>query len=156
MKSSHPIFSGIIGTSMMTLFSYYVSRSRNKNFKEPKLLAKIVNSIIKQEQVARASGWAMHYAMGILLAAAFNAYWRKAHIKPGLGQMLIAGISSGAFGVGMWKLIFTIHPKPPKTPYGHYYRHLMLAHLAFSAGLVLTSSLRHALTETRHSPFTVC
>lgn len=139
MKTDHPLISGTIGTSLMTIFSYGISAYKEKKFEEPKLLSELVGKIIKEKTAADVSGWLMHYTMGCNMAFIFNKIWRKRKINPGIKQGLIAGTFSGILGILIWNTVFTAHPNPPKIVFKRYYGHLLLAHLVFAAGVALAS-----------------
>lgn len=139
MERDHPIISGTIGTTLMTLFSYTIAASKGEKFEEPALLAEMVEKVIKEEKLARLSGWAMHYAMGCSMAFIFQQIWKQEKINPGIKQSLFAGFLSGLSGIVIWKAVFKFHPHPPKIPFTRYYGHLLLAHLVFSIGVALSS-----------------
>ena len=42
MKTGNVLLAAAAGTAAMTLFSYLVSRKKNKDFREPRLLGKMV------------------------------------------------------------------------------------------------------------------
>ena len=63
----------LVGTTMMTIFSYLISVGFQKLYKEPVLLKYLLlkagASLTKKETAA--GGWILHYAIGILFAVLF-------------------------------------------------------------------------------------
>jgi hypothetical protein len=129
------IAAGLVGTSAMTIFSYLVSEKKDKNFKEPELLGKMVNRLIPgmDKEGSEAAGWAMHYAVGIFFAALYYSILKKAGSNPAMIKGLLYGGITGLPAIIVWHSVFKAHPSPPKIPYGKYYKHLLLAHLVFGA-----------------------
>ncbi|MGK9128431.1 hypothetical protein M1D52_20640 [Olivibacter sp. SA151] len=139
MEKHHPIVAGTVGTTLMTLFSYMVAASKGEKFEEPALLAEMVEKLTKEKELARISGWTMHFAMGCSMAFVFQQIWKQTKTNPGIKQGLIAGVLSGLSGILIWKAVFKFHPNPPPIPFNRYYGHLLLAHVVFSMGVALTS-----------------
>lgn len=135
MKVSNIIFAGIAGTTAMTIFSYGVSKHKQKNFKEPELLGEMVHNAVPESKTpqTQAAGWAAHYAVGVLFAAGYSVILNNTPIKPTFINGAILGGISGLPAVASWDTGFTIHPDPPKTNLKKYYAHLLLAHMVFGA-----------------------
>lgn len=143
MKPTKAFFPSIVGTTAMTIFSYAVSGSREENFKEPKLLAELTSDFFAKEYkyIAKPGGWGMHYAMGLAMATVFQELWKQRKRKPNVKDSAYAGLISGLTGILIWQTLFKVSANSPKVPIKHYYSHLILAHLIFSAGVALTSRL---------------
>lgn len=142
MKNTKEVWiPGMTGTTLMTLFSYAASHSEDENFKEPVLLAGLIENLglTKHKQVAAASGWAMHYVVGLVLAGAFQKGRCSLGVRPSLGNGAVFGLLAGIGGACIWKLVFSLHPNPPRTSFGKYYKQLLLAHVVFGLGVALTS-----------------
>ena len=122
---------GIAGTSAMTIYSYLLSNSRNKNFREPALLAEMVQklhpSIPKND--AQIIGWVLHYGVGVFFASVYRFLLKQktANIKAGA---IVGGIT-GLVGISIWQLSFLLHPRPPRTDYTKFYGQLMIGHIIF-------------------------
>ncbi|MBK7883265.1 MAG: hypothetical protein IPJ81_05330 [Chitinophagaceae bacterium] len=135
MKASNIILASIAGTTAMSLFSYAVSHTKNKNFKEPQLLGELTENAIPdiKTDTAQAAGWITHYAVGALFAAVYSMVLKKTKIAPSFANGAIVGGLSGIPAVLGWNTTFKIHPALPKTDYKRYYGHLVLAHMVFGA-----------------------
>ena len=138
MKANKIIVSGLAATSLMTLFSYIVSAYKEKNFKEPELLAALEENALPAEakKLALPAGWSTHFGVGIVWAGVYEYLWQNADIKPTLKSGLVLGGLSGLMGVLIWRAAFKIHPAPPRIEYGRFFGHLILAHVVY--GIVVT------------------
>lgn len=133
MVSNRLLFSAIVGTSAMTLFSYFVSKSENENFREPDILGQLIKRLplnVSKES-SEIAGWCTHYAIGVLFVALYNELWQETYIKPTVTSGAFLGAISGLSGIAGWKGIFEIHPHPPAKDLKKYFEHLFLAHLVF-------------------------
>ena len=63
MQTGKIITSAIIGTTAMTLFSYLISTSENKNYREPEILGKLIRRlpIDASKESSEIAGWCAHY-----------------------------------------------------------------------------------------------
>ena len=137
MKASKIILAGIVGTTFMTLYSYYISKKERQQYVEPVLLNKLIDSSenlpdIKDEETHPA-GWLAHYGIGIAFVIAYYLLWKRALKSPGPLKALIIGAASGAVGIGSWKIMFAANDNPPGNNRYGYYRQLFYAHLVFTA-----------------------
>lgn len=126
--------SAIVGTSAMTLFSYAISESVNKNFREPEILSQLMERIPNtnySKSSADITGWSTHYAIGILFVAFYNELWKDEKIKPSITSCALLGVGSGLAGIAAWKGMFEIHPNPPAINLKKYFSHLIIAHFVF-------------------------
>jgi len=141
-KISEIIVAGVVGTSLMTLFSYLMSEKENEQFREPELL----NALIDRSKILPAiknsrthpAGWGVHYGIGILFVISYYVIWRKVLCAPTLATTLLSGSASGLIGIASWKVFFSEHDNPPKNDRDAYYCQLFVAHLIFTAAAVLT------------------
>lgn len=117
----------------MTAFSYLVSVSHEKQFREPEILAKLLKRIIPAltSPTAHITGWTLHYAVGFGFNIIYDLLWRKTPMKPGLRSGVLLGGASGFIGAAVWKMVFKLHPFPPSVERNNYYKHLLLAHVVF-------------------------
>jgi hypothetical protein len=141
MKTKTILPPGITATTLMSIFSYTVSSSKDKNFKEPKLLAEMVEQFLpdKHKKMAAPIGWVMHYTMGCLMTLVFQEVWKKTKTKPSFVLGVVSGLIGGVSGILIWKTVFKMHPTPPQIPFKRYYGHLLLAHLVFGISAALAS-----------------
>jgi hypothetical protein len=137
MKADRILISGLTATTLMTLFSYIVSNSKRRNFKEPELLAGLLKEVVPQQELALPAGWGTHYSMGICWASVFDLLFEKAGVERDLKNAVILGGFSGLTGMVIWGLAFKMHPNPPITDYKRFYGHLLLAHIVYT--LTVTS-----------------
>ena len=144
MQIGKILISAIVGTSAMTLFSYLISESKNKNFREPEVLGQLINRLPKSgsKESSQKAGWGMHYAIGILFVTFYNELWEQTKVKPSVTSGSFLGVTSGLIGVMGWKLMFKVHPRPPAKDLNAFFGHLMLAHVVFG----VFSALTHKLT----------
>ncbi|MEO6489700.1 MAG: hypothetical protein ABIO04_07155 [Ferruginibacter sp.] len=138
MRTSEIALAGIAGTTAFTLFSYIVSQTKKKNFKEPELLGDLfVPSEKTDKNLSKLSGWGIHYLAGLGFAAAYSMLINN-KVKPTLINGTITGAVSGLAAIGIWHAMLTLHPDPPKKPNKQYYGHLFLGHVIFGAFSFLT------------------
>lgn len=138
------ILSGSIGgTSLMSLFSYLISDSKHKNFKEPEILGELLNRIAPDlsEKQANLAGWALHFGAGAAFTTIYDQIWEKTSIKPDIKSGAIMGAISGLIGIAVWRATIAMHPNPPIKNYTAYYKHLILAHVFF--GIAAAESYKH-------------
>lgn len=143
MKKGKTLISSIVGTSAMTIFSYLVSESQNKNFREPEVLGQLIERLPKSssKNSAKIAGWGLHYTVGFLFVAFYNELWKRKKIKPSLTSGALLGVASGLAGITGWKGVFEVHPNPPAKNLKQFFGHLMLAHVVFGVFSTLTYKL---------------
>lgn len=137
---TNKVLSGtIIGTSIMTLFSYYLSGKLNNQFKEPVLLNKLLRAtyLFKNSGKNSPTGWVLHYFIGAVFTIGSHLFWKTARIKPSLQSGALLGLMYGVTGIAGWHLIFKLHPNPPMIDLQEYYLHLLAAHVLFGCGTVI-------------------
>jgi len=156
MKTKAVLGPSVIGTSAMTLFSYLIAASKDRQLEEPKLLAKLVRPILKRRYKALAPsfGWGAHYTMGYIMTLAFQEFWQENNTVPTVKDGLISGTVGGITGILIWKTVFKICAHTPHIAFKRYYGHLFLAHLVFGVGVALSTRLagslkRHQLKEIK-------
>lgn len=134
MKLFKAIAAGAVGTTFMTLFSYGSSMLRNKQFKEPEMLAHLIagpEGPFRGDDLAK--GWLVHYLTGSLFSLTYQQFLQGRYVKNPLLKGTLFGGLYGLAGALVWNMAFKMHPEPPKTDYPAYYSHLVLAHLVFGA-----------------------
>lgn len=134
MKTGKIVLAAIAGTTAMTVFSYIVSRKKNKDFREPALLGKMVYRAIPgiSKKTAKICGWALHYTTGFTFALVYEELLKNNIIKKSMVDDTIVGIVNGLAASLIWKATFSLHPDPPEIHFNDYYKHLVLAHLVFA------------------------
>lgn len=150
MQISKILVSAIIGTSAMTLFSYLVSNSKNKNFREPQILGTLIERLPKPVSKGsnQMTGWGLHYAIGVLFVVCYVILWKQTKARPTIISGTLLGAASGVVGVTGWKLMFGTHPNPPAKKLKPFFGHLILAHIVFG----VFSALTHKLISNNKMP----
>lgn len=133
MESGTVLLPSVAGTSAMTLFSYLVSESKNRNFREPEVLGQLIQRMPKGflKEHAQFAGWFIHYAIGVIFMVFYNELWKQKRIQPSLTSGAVLGGVSGLAGIIGWKGMFEVHPNPPTKNLKSFFGHLMLAHVVF-------------------------
>lgn len=139
------VLSGIAGTTTMTLYSYFLSKKKEKRFREPQILNYLIYG---KEEIMMGSaeksrlllpGFVIHYGTGILFSSFYHLLWKKkvkaGTVKSGLG----CGFTLGLVGISIWKSVFKTHPNPPKIDLNSYLGQLIIAHLIFGTTVSLSS-----------------
>ena len=134
MKTKSILLGAAAGTAAMTVFSYFLSGKKDKEFKEPKLLGKMVNRAFPsmEEAPAQIAGWMMHGSMGLIFASVYQWLLENINFRRDVPDDIFIGFVNGIAGVVIWKLVFSVHPDPPKIHFKRFYQHLVLAHIIFS------------------------
>ena len=147
MQTGKILISALVATSAMTVFSYLVSESKNKNFREPELLGVLIKRlpISVSKESAQLSGWSMHYTIGILFVVFYSELWERTKAKPSLATGTLLGAGSGVIGVTGWNLMFEGHPNPPAKNLKPFFGHLMLAHVVFGIFSAITYKYHMAI-----------
>jgi hypothetical protein len=123
----------VTATSLMTLFSYLIAETENKNFSEPELLAKIEKKKLDvSKQFALPAGWLTHYSIGILMTLFFDVTWQQSKIKSTFHRGIASGVLGGLMAIGSWRLLFAALPKRSAKFYKKFYVQLFFAHIIFS------------------------
>ena len=143
MDISKILTSSVGGTSLMSLFSYLISDSKHKNFREPEILGELIKRVVPDVSKTQAdiAGWALHYAAGTVFTGIYDQIWEKTSIKPSVKSGAILGAISGLAGIAIWRAAIAAHPNPPIKDYNSYYKHLLLAHVFF--GIAAAESYKH-------------
>lgn len=130
----------VLGTTLMTIFSYIIAEITEKQFKEPVLLNRLVDRFPNLEvDVSSKSliGWILHYGMGLFFLITYYLLWKYTFIEPTILYGILLGFVSGIVGITVWKVTFSVHPNPPSVDLEKYFIHLLIAHIIFGIGAVL-------------------
>lgn len=150
MKFLKILSSSFVGTTLMTAFSYYMSVTQKKQFKEPVLLNKLldrsrfIKSLSKKTSIP---GWAIHYAIGTAFLLGYHFLWEDTSAEPSVASGLTLGLPSGLLGVAGWSLLMRSHDNPPPVDSFRYYIHLLPAHVIFSLGAAAGYKLLEAANK---------
>lgn len=135
MKIPKVLFSGILGTTAMTLFSALISKSKNKNLEQSENLAQLINRmpINISKKSAKVAGVFSHYGIGMGFVSLFDQLWKRHKLEPSLRSGALLGAASGLLGVVAWKTMFESHPNPQPKNLKVFMGQLVLAHVVFGA-----------------------
>ena len=132
------ILATLVGTTLMTLFSYLVSNFFNKLYKEPVLLNYLLHylGINMRDRAKRISGWVIHYIIGLIFVIVYDILWQY-KIQFSWLSGIIFGMISGIVGIISWIFMFKVPDDKPKIDYKGYYIQLLFAHIIFAIGVVI-------------------
>lgn len=131
---------GIVGTSLMTVFSYICQVAFQKKLGEPKLLSQFLQKSrfeIGKETGTTFWGWFLHYFTGFFfsLLIAIYIYFFGGPLSWGMGILL--GFALGLLGILGWQVLYWIHHNPPAFDRSAFYLQLVLAHIFFGIGATM-------------------
>ena len=127
---------------LMTLFTYLISYLLKINLGEPELLTQLINrtSISKVLKLRIWAGWIMHYSIGMIFLFGYLYFRTLIIIEPEQLWGLLYGVCAGCLGIVGWKLMFYLHPNPPRIPKRIFFFQLLGAHIVFSLTISLIIS----------------
>lgn len=140
MELLRVIMSGILGTLLMTAFSYLIPRLRARQFREPRLLNMILrrsSSDSMNPSNNSVIGWVVHFSIGIILMTLFYMFHLIFTFEISLLSIFLYGIFAGSLSVLSWYLMFSLSPNPNKISIREFYFQLMIAHLLFASGAII-------------------
>ncbi|MGY8914849.1 MAG: hypothetical protein ACKVJF_07165 [Flavobacteriales bacterium] len=138
------LVAAITATSTMTLFSQLVSKFRNNEFNEAKLLSKFIvrtKSIPKLHKYNTFWGWIIHYAIGVMIAAAMYFVFWNFNLDTTAIYGGLFGLIAGFMGAIGWLGLFTFHSNPPHTDVKEFLIQLVVAHIIFGASVSIVFQL---------------
>lgn len=139
------IISGVVGTTLMTLYSYYRSEKANRQYVEPvvmnKLIARAKNLPEVDNTDTHLAGWVLHYAAGVGFMASYYLLCRTALEQPAPGRVFVMGTASGFAGIMIWQVLFSTVNNPLRHSRMGYFRQLLAAHIVFAFAGVTTYNL---------------
>lgn len=131
------ILGALAGTSLMTLFSYFLAYRFHKQFKEPELLNELYTKTGTRGRSLKAVpafGWTLHYLVGTVFVVLYHVIWQLTVLDPSFMSGVMLGFFSGFVGVAVWSILFNLHPDPPIIHFHQYYLQLIGAHVVFGIG----------------------
>ena len=133
------IIATLVGTTLMTAFSYLMSGAYRKTFKEPVLLNYVIQlcGITLNDRNRSVVGWLIHYLLGLTFVIAYHFIWKYGLLDMSWQSTLILGAVSGIIGIIGWVIIFSLPSKEPRVAFTSYYIQLFFAHIVFAIGVVL-------------------
>lgn len=125
----------VAATTLMTIFSYVVSRLRNRQFTEPVLLNRMLCGfgVLKEYQLEKnMAGWIIHYGVGLLFLLVYYLIWSRTELEPTFSTALVLGCLSGLVGIIGWSILFKIQSVPANIRVSEYFTQLFVAHVIFA------------------------
>ncbi|WP_300435355.1 hypothetical protein [Christiangramia sp.] len=144
------ILSSIIGTSLMTIYSYWEAERQREQFEEPMMLNKLIHRATSKTFMLKPSilpGWILHYSIGGLFNIVYDQFWKYSSLQPGVPGGFLLGVPSGLLGMAAWASVLHLHPDPPKTHLANHLKQLFTAHLIFGITSALTYRLVHNINR---------
>jgi len=140
------IIATLIGTTVMTAFSYYISEKFDKLFKEPVLLnyLMVMAGLNLKGNLEKLAGWVLHYFIGLLFVIAYNYIWKLYELS--WLSALYLGIGSGIVGIVSWIIMFSMSSATPKVHFKEYYLQLFFAHIFFAFAVTATYKIFEMIT----------
>ncbi len=138
------VITGILATALMTVFMYLVTFLTRRPYKVVKILGTILTFQTTEERglsdkpSAIIIGIIAHYFVGILFAYVFFNFIKENALDPKLAYALVFGLGAGVLGILVWKIIYILHPYPPRIPLREYFVNLMIGHFLFGLGMWLS------------------
>ncbi len=134
------ILAGILGTFLMTGFSYFIARVKDQQFKEPKLL----NMILRRSTYDKVNpsnnsiiGWVVHFSIGIILMTLFYIVHFTFSFNINIISILLYGIFAGILSILSWHLMFIISPNSENILLREFYIQILVAHVLFAMGAAI-------------------
>ncbi|NNE76874.1 MAG: hypothetical protein HKN31_07350 [Pricia sp.] len=140
MEIVNILVGGLVGTTLMTIFSYVCGQIFSKEFGEPKLLNKLLDRLPSWDHNVEDRspiGWILHITIGIVFAWIIHSYLIWMHQPPVWLMGVTMGFVLGIIGVMGWAILLNFHPSPPKLQLPEFYIQLIVAHIIFGMGVIL-------------------
>ena len=127
---------GILGTVLMTSFSYVISRMKSQQFKEPKLLNMILRRSTYDMNPSNNSvlGWVVHFSIGVILMTLFYVLHLTFSFSISAVSILIYGTIAGVLSILSWHFMLSISSNSPDFALRDFYMQLLMAHVLFALG----------------------
>jgi hypothetical protein len=136
METKKIIAATVIGTSVMTLFSHWISSVSKKNFTEPEVLRVVATENFPRTspRLLEKASWTTHYGVGLAFTGLYSQVWERTPLKPSLASGAALGALSGVAGILGWSEAFKTDALYSAKDRQEYYTQLMLAHIVFGMG----------------------
>jgi len=125
-------------TNIMTTFSYLLSATYKRLFKEPVMMNFVLEGvgIHLKGRWHKIGGWIAHYIIGFAIVISYEAIWRYTSVKFGFVSGIIMGVLTGLIGIMCWRAIYltSIHEDVSRRS---YYIQLFFGHIIFACAVVI-------------------
>ena len=125
---------GLVGTTLMTLFSKVCGWLLSKEFSEPKFLDAFLRPSSVNHSKLHLLGWLVHYLIGILFAFLIYGYCARYATDFSYLNGILLGPSLGLVGILGWKAMLSWKKKPPTMELPAFFIQLVFAHIVFAFG----------------------
>ena len=134
-KISAVVASGIVGTAVMTVFSYKAYLFGIPKMKEINMLDILISKKAPSHILLATT---IHFSVGIMFSTSYRALWSQGLGKPDPLNGLILGSICGVIGVAVWQAVIKTNAKLPQLTLAHLISTLMPAHILFGLSAVET------------------
>src|SRR3954464_340641 len=98
-------------TTVMTLFSVFMSQLAHRDYVEPHLLTRLFVAQIPNAKIGHSPlGWTTHFAVGWLFVTVYNLLWYFKLVDYSWASGLMLGLLSGIIGIIGWRLLRKLAP----------------------------------------------
>lgn len=131
------IISGIAGTLAMTLFIEFICLLTHKPFHVIRILAYMIpfgRSVVSTNarRMIYVAAVEIHYAIGVLFTFCFKQCIQSNLMEFTFSNALLFGALAGFVGIIGWRIVFAVHPEPPKIRLSQYLTVIWIGHIVFS------------------------
>lgn len=125
-------------TSIMTVFSRYVSERFGQIFKEPVVLGFIISRIGHETDIEhkKLCERGVRYLSGLFIVFCYHYVWTHTDIDPTWFSGLVFGIITGLAAVCFWYFLFKI-PTVDKVRFKEYYLPLFATYVLFGLSVIV-------------------
>lgn len=133
------LITAILATAAMTLFSYVISDSFRKLYKEPLLLKFIFDRLnfIASDRLKEIIAWCIHFVIGLIFVGCYHFLWKYGIVPLDIFSGLYLGAFCGLIGIAGWIIMFKLSGFHKKASDKGYYIQLFFAHIIFGLTAVL-------------------
>lgn len=144
------LVSAIVGTCLMTGFSYATSSLFSRNFRMPEILNDLVFSGSKSGErrisgkIKRISAWILHFFISYLLAVLIIIMSGSFHMYSNILSGVIWGFFTGVIATAGWQILFIIFDQKKiafRVNLFRYTIHLLAAYIIFGISITLMYSM---------------
>ncbi|MFT2008898.1 hypothetical protein ACMA1I_09510 [Pontibacter sp. 13R65] len=142
MKLVYITLAGLGATAAMTAFMYLLTLLTKRTMKVIKILGTMVthqtqpDGSLSGSMSSAIAGTLAHYALGILFALGYLAFWHSDVGAPTAAWGALFGLAHGLLAMAGWYFYFMLHSQPPVIALRTYLLSLIFAHIIF--GIVVS------------------
>jgi hypothetical protein len=136
-----PVFSGIIGTAIMSLFTFASFYLMKRHYYVVRTLGLILNygkharSFQRPTTTYYLLAAFLHYAIGIFFAYVYVWALREGFMELSLMQTVLYGILIGFIGISGWNILLMTHHYPLRYSLKVYFTIIWLGHILLALTL---------------------